>query len=87
MKMERLEDMHNIGKTVALQLRQVGIDTPEKLKKVGAKKAWLKIQEIDESACIHRLYGLQGAIMAVKKTELDFEIKKDLKKFYEEHKL
>lgn len=29
MKMDRLEDMHNIGKTVALQLRQVGIDKPE----------------------------------------------------------
>lgn len=82
MKMDRLEDMHNIGKTVALQLRQVGIDKPENL-----KKAWLKIQEIDETVCIHRLYGLQGAIMAVKKIELDFEIKKDLKKFYEGHKL
>lgn len=70
--MEKLEDMHNIGKAVALQLRQVGIDTPEKLKKAGAKKAWLKIQEIDETACIHRLYGLQGALMAVKKNVVDF---------------
>lgn len=41
--MERLENMYNIGKTVALQLRQAGIDTPEKLKEFGAKKAWLKI--------------------------------------------
>lgn len=36
--MEKLEDMHNIGKAVALQLRQVGIDTPEKLKKLGLKR-------------------------------------------------
>lgn len=85
--MERLEEMFNIGKIVALQLRQVGINTPENLKKIGAKEAWLKIQEIDQSACIHRLYALQGAILGIKKTELDHEIKKDLKEFYQEHKL
>ena len=36
----------------------------------GAKAAWLKIQEIDESACIHRLMALEGAIRGVKKTML-----------------
>ena len=53
--MGKLEDLPNIGKVVAQQLIQVGIDDPIKLKEVGAKEAWLKIQQIDESACIHRL--------------------------------
>ena len=85
--MERLEDMKNIGKVVAQQLIEVGIDTPAKLKEIGAKAAWLKIQSIDESACIHRLYSLEGAIEGIKKTQLDYETKIELKQFYNEHKL
>lgn len=85
--MERLEDLPNIGKVVAQQLIQVGIKDPDELKAIGAKEAWLKIQAIDDSACIHRLYGLEGAIEGIKKTQLDFETKADLKKFYEDHKL
>ena len=54
--------------------------------KVGAKAAWLKIQEIDESACIHRLMALEGAIQGVKKTMLPEEVKADLKEFYQWHK-
>ena len=45
----------------------VGINSADELKKTGAKAAWLKIQEIDESACIHRLMALEGAIRGVKK--------------------
>ena len=85
--MEKLEDLPNIGKVVAQQLIQVGIDNPIKLKEVGAKEAWLKIQAIDESACIQRLYGLEGAIEGIKKTQLDYETKADLKQFYRDHKL
>lgn len=85
--MERLEDLPNIGAVVAQQLVQVGIKSPADLKAIGAKEAWLKIQAIDASACIHRLYGLEGAIEGVRKTQLDFETKEDLKEFYKEHKL
>lgn len=73
-------------KTVEEQLNQVGIMTEEELKSVGAKQAWLKIQTIDESACINRLMALEGAIQGVKKTELSDEVKADLKEFYQWHK-
>ena len=53
---------------------------------IGAKAAWLKIQEIDESACINRLMALEGAIRGVKKTMLPDEVKADLKDFYREHR-
>ncbi|MFQ7171653.1 MAG: TfoX/Sxy family DNA transformation protein [Thomasclavelia ramosa] len=76
----------NIGKVVAQQLIQVGIDDQIKLKEVGAKEAWLKIQQIDESACIHRLYALEGQLRELK-TQLDYETKAELKQFYNEHKL
>lgn len=65
--MGELSSLPNIGKVVEEQLNQVGIRTKEDLKSVGAKQAWLKIQEIDDSACIHRLLALEGAIRGVKK--------------------
>lgn len=84
--MSTLSKLPNIGKVVEKQLNQVGILTEEDLKSVGAKNAWLKIQEIDPSACIHRLLALEGAIRGVKKAELPDEVKADLKEFYTWHK-
>ena len=65
---------------------QAGIHNAQELKEAGAKQAWLKIQKIDASACIHRLMALEGAIRGVKKTMLPEEVKKDLKEFYEWNK-
>ena len=64
----------------------MGINTADELREIGAKTAWLKIQEIDESACIHRLMALEGAIQGVKKTMLPDEVKADLKEFYQWNK-
>ena len=47
--MGELSKLPNIGKTVEEQLVQVGIGSADELRRVGAKSAWLKIQEIDES--------------------------------------
>lgn len=84
--MGELAKLPNIGKTVEEQLNRVGLTTVEELKEAGAKQAWLKIQEIDESACIHRLLALEGAIRNVKKVELPDDVKADLKAFYQWHK-
>ena len=84
--MGELSKLPNIGKTVEEQLLQVGISSADELKNMGAKAAWLKIQEIDESACIHRLLALEGAIQGVKKTMLPDEVKADLKEFYQQNK-
>lgn len=84
--MGELSKLPNIGETVEEQLAQVGINTADELREIGAKAAWLKIQEIDEFACIHRLMALEGAIQGVKKTMLPDEVKADLKGFYQEHK-
>ena len=84
--MGELSKLPNIGKTVEEQLNQVGINSADELKSTGAKEAWLKIQKIDESACIHRLMALEGAIEGVKKTILSDEVKADLKEFYQRNK-
>ena len=84
--MGELSSLPNIGKTVEEQLFRVGISSVDELKRIGAKEAWLKIQEIDESACINRLLALEGAIQGVKKTMLSDEVKADLKEFYQRNK-
>ncbi|WP_455543274.1 TfoX/Sxy family protein [Intestinibacter sp.] len=84
--MGELSKLPNIGKVVENQLNEVGIHTYEDLKDYGAEKAWLKIQSIDESACIHRLMALEGAILGVKKSELPKLRKEQLKEFYNQHK-
>ena len=84
--MGELSSLPNIGKVMEEQLMQVGIHSAGELKRVGAKDAWLRIQTIDESACIHRLMALEGAIQGVKKSMLSDEVKADLKEFYQRHR-
>lgn len=85
--MGELSKLQNIGAKVEEQLNDVNIFTYEDLKKLGAENAWLMIQGIDPSACIHRLLALEGALQGVPKKLLPEERKAELKKFYEEHKL
>ena len=84
--MGELSSLPNIGKVVEEQLLQVGVDSAEELKRIGAREAWLRIQQIDESACIHRLMALEGAIRGVKKSLLSDEVKSELKAFYQQHR-
>ena len=85
--MGELSKLPNIGEVVEEQLNQVGITTYEQLKEIGSKQAWLKIQSIDPSACVHRLYSMEGAIRGIKKTQLPADVKADLKDFYNHFKL
>lgn len=80
--MGQLSKLPNIGAVVEDQLNNVGIKTYEQLKEAGSREAWLKIKVIDSTACIHRLYALEGAIEGVKKNQLSPEIKTELKEFY-----
>ena len=84
--MGELSSLPNIGKVEEEQLMQVGIHSAGELKRIGAKEAWLRIQAIDESACIHRLMALEGAIQGVKKSMLPDGVKADLKEFYQQHR-
>lgn len=84
--MGELSNLVNIGKAVEAQLMQAGIHSAEELRRIGAREAWLRIQKIDESACIHRLMALEGAIQGVKKSMLRDEVKADLKEFYQQHR-
>lgn len=85
--MGQLSKLPNIGNVVEQQLNAVGIATADQLAQTGAEQAWLKIQTIDKSACIHRLLALEGAIRGIKKTDIPADRKAELKEFYNTHKL
>lgn len=85
-KKDALSNLPNIGTEVEYQLHQVGINTYEELKEIGAEKAWLRIQDIDPSACANRLYGLEGGIQGIPKTQLSPERKSELREFYYQNK-
>lgn len=84
--MGELAKLPNIGIAVEEQLCQVGITTFDQLREFGSKQAWLKIKAIDDSACIHRLYALEGALQGIKRTQLSIEKKAELKEFYQHFK-
>ena len=67
--MGELSKLPNIGPKVEEQLHEVGITTYEQLKEMGSQQAWLKIKAIDDSACMHRLLALEGAIQGIRKSD------------------
>ena len=81
-KYEKLEDMPNIGKTVADKLREVGITTPAELQKIGSKEALLRLRERDSGACLSMLCGLEGAIQGIRWHYLTDYEKQELKEFH-----
>ena len=84
--MGELAKLPNIGKVLEEQLNQAGITTYEELKEIGSRQAWLKIKAMNDTACLHRLYSLEGAILGIKKAELTTETKQDLKDFFHSFK-
>lgn len=84
--MDDLSLLPNIGKIVQQQLNEVGIETVKQLIEIGSKQAWLRIKGIDDSACINRLYGLEGAIQGIRWHNLSEEVKRELKEFYNDFK-
>ena len=84
--MGRLSKLPNIGKVLEEQLNDVGINTADDLMDIGSKEAWLKIKDVDESACLNRLMALEGAIQNIRWHDLSDEDKDNLRDFYNTQK-
>ena len=81
--MGALSGLPNVGKVLEKNLNDVGIVSPEQLREAGAREAFLKIRAcVDPGACLHMLYGLEGAVRGVKDTLLDPETRRSLKEFF-----
>ena len=84
--MGELSKLPNIGKVLEKQLNDVGINTNDDLINLGSKEAWLRIKEIDDSACLNRLMALEGAIQNIRWHNLSEEDKDNLRNFYNSQK-
>ncbi len=82
--MANLTDLPNIGAVAAEALKQVGGETPEQLREIGAQEAWLRIRtQVDHGSCLHMLQGLEGAVEGIRKSQLSPEKKAELKEFFD----
>ena len=84
--MGELSKLPNIGNVLEKQLNDVGINTIDDFINLGSKEAWLKIKEIDDSACLNRLMAFEGAIQNIRWHSLSEEDKDDLRNFYNSQK-
>lgn len=81
----RISEMKNIGVVNEEKLAQVGVVTPEELRELGTEAAFLKIRYlVDDGACLHLLYGLEGAIQDIPKRELTERRKAELRSFFKQ---
>nr|WP_122012554.1 TfoX/Sxy family protein [Maliibacterium massiliense] len=79
---QQLHDLPNIGPTLEKALRQAGIDSPEALRKLGSREAFLRIYALDPTACQSKLCALEGAIRAVRWHDLPADVHAQLADFY-----
>ncbi len=82
--MGELTILPNVGKVLEKNLNEIGIYTIKQLRDIGSKEAFIRIKIIDPGACLHMLYGLQGAIDGIKDSLLPDSTKYDLKLFYKD---
>lgn len=84
--MESLKELPNVGPVAVEALRKVGIETPDQLREVGAKEAWLRIRaQVDPGACLHLLQGLEAAVEGVPKKLLTAGKRAELNAFYKKY--
>jgi DNA transformation protein len=81
--MSELSDLPNVGKVLEDKLQKINIETPEQLRRIGAEEAFIRIRmEVDSGACLHMLYGIQGAIDDIPDKFLPVQTKERLRLFY-----
>ena len=80
--MEELRDLPNIGSVLEKLLKAAGIDTPEKLRELGVREAFIRIKALDPTACHAKLYSIDGAIKGRRWHSLTPEEKRELNEFY-----
>ncbi len=79
---DELNNLPNIGKTLAEKLKLVGIKNADELKKSRAENTFIKLKTVDNNTCINMLYAIEGAIQGMRWHDLDESRKAELKEFF-----
>jgi DNA transformation protein len=80
--MGELSQLPNIGKKLEELLEQAGITNPAELQELGSKGAFERLLLIGETACMNKLYALEGAVQGIRWHHLCEDDKKALKDYY-----
>lgn len=81
--MKSLSSLPNIGKELTKKLIFANILSPDELRFIGSRQAFMRIKTIfPEDTCINMLYALEGAVQDIRWHKLDQETKADLLDFY-----
>lgn len=81
--MSDLTALPNVGAVLERSLLEVGISTPEELRSVGSREAFSRIRmTVDSGACLHMLYGIEGAVRGIPDRELPDGEKESLRAFF-----
>ena len=78
------KELMNIGPEMAVKLVNAGINSSEKLRKLGSKKAFLKLHEKGQLCGKYNaayLYALEGAIRDCDWRAIPEKLKKEFKKY------
>ena len=78
------KQLRNVGPKLAAMLIEAGIDTPEKLRKIGAKRAFEKMYPSGDSYGDFNaayLYALEGAIRNCDWLDIPEKIKQEYKEY------
>lgn len=81
--MSALSQLPNVGTVLEDHLIAIGVKTPEQLKEMGSREAFLRIKiQRDSGACLNMLCGIQGAIEGIRWKYLSDKTKQELRAFY-----
>lgn len=80
----KISDMKNLGAVNEEKLHSVGIQSAEELRAIGTEKAYLLVKHlVDDDACLHFLYALEGAMQDIPKKELTEQKRAELRQLYQ----
>lgn len=81
-RIKYLSDLINISSVIEEKLVDSGVDTPERLRELGSKEAFVSVREKYPSTCQNVLFALEGAIQGIRWFRLTDEEKEELKTFF-----
>lgn len=80
-KVEHLSELDNLGEIFAARLEAVGVDSPKKLRDLGAVKAYRLVKAaFPKETSLTFLYALQGALWDVHWNSLPMDVREKLRK-------
>jgi DNA transformation protein and related proteins len=78
-----LNKLPNIGKTMQKRLAEIGIVDSSELYELGSRVAFAKLHLHEGDTCFSSLCALEGAIQGIRWHDLNEDMKKELKEFFD----